>query len=85
MPIFHAVEDLAKGCRVVYVNAGGKTDSAFRLQHDFGSATVVEHPDPQSILDYSLFQAPLTIYLSATGRIERVWSGEIAPPGCRSG
>lgn len=79
-PVWSRLTSLAKGCRVVYVNAGGKTGSAFRLQHDFGSATVVEHPAPQSILDYSLFQAPLTIYVSAKGRIERVWSGEISPP-----
>jgi hypothetical protein len=79
-PVWSRLTRLAKDCRVIYVNAGGATDAAFRLQHDFGSATVVEHPDLQSILDYSLFQAPLTIYVSAKGQIERVWSGEIAPP-----
>jgi hypothetical protein len=60
-PVWSRLTSVAKGCRVVYVNAGGKTDSAFRLQHDFGSATLVEHPDPQSVLDYSLFQTPMTI------------------------
>jgi hypothetical protein len=79
-PVWSRLTSLAKGCRVVYVNAGGAANAAFRLQHDFGAATLVEHSDPQSILDYSLFQAPLTIYVSAKGQIERVWVGEIGPP-----
>ena len=77
-PVWSRLTQVAKNCRVVYVNVGGDS-SASRLEHNLGAAKLVEGLDPQSVLDYSLFQTPLTIYVSAKGQVEQVWSGEIAP------
>ena len=73
--------DLARGAagkRVVFVNVGGPLPPQFSQLYDFDSETVVAQASPESILQYSLLESPMTILVSADGRSEKVWVGEIA-------
>jgi hypothetical protein len=76
-------QDLVRGAgdtRVVFVNAGGPLPPGFSRVYSFDSAAVMAETSPQSILQYSLFETPITILLSAEGHSERVWTGELAAP-----
>ena len=73
--------DLARGAagkRVVFVNVGGPLPPQFSQTYYFDSETVVAQASPESILQYSLLESPLTILVSADGRSEKVWVGELA-------
>ena len=73
--------DLARGAagkRVVFVNVGGPLPPQFSQSYSFDSETVVAEASPQSILQYSLFEFPMTILVSADGHSEKVWVGEMA-------
>jgi len=69
----------APGSRVVFVNVGGPLPPNFSQVYSFDSATVIAQASPESILQYSLLEFPLTILVSPAGRAERVWVGELAP------
>jgi hypothetical protein len=73
-------QDLARGAggtRVVFVNAGGPLPPDFSRIYNFDSAAVMAETSPESILQYSLLETPITILMSADGHSERVWTGEI--------
>jgi hypothetical protein len=65
--------------RVVFVNVGGPLPANFSRLYSFDSAAVMAQASPESILQYSLLEFPLTILVSPAGRAERVWVGELAP------
>ena len=65
--------------RVVFANVGGPLPPNFSDLYSFDSAPVIAEASPESILQYSLLEFPLTILISPAGRVERVWVGELAP------
>lgn len=74
--------DLVRGAgakRVVFVNTGGALPPDFSRVYNFGSAQVMAQTDPQSILNYSLLETPITIVVSPAGRSRKVYAGELAP------
>jgi hypothetical protein len=72
--------DLARGTagkRVVFVNVGGPLPPRFSQSYRFDAAAVVAETSPDSILQYSLFEFPITMLVSADGHSEKVWVGEL--------
>lgn len=68
----------AKDKRVVFVNVGGPLPPNFSQLYSFESATVMAETSPETVLKYSLFEFPMTIRMSATGKSEKVQVGELA-------
>jgi thiol-disulfide isomerase/thioredoxin len=77
-PVWQDLAGSAAGTRVVFVNAGGPLPPDFSRIYSFDSADVMAETSPESILQYSLLETPITILMSADGQSERVWTGEIA-------
>jgi hypothetical protein len=70
--------DLARaGKRVVFVNVGGPLPPNFSQSYSFDSAAVVAETSSESILQYSLFEFPITMLVSKDGHSEKVWVGEL--------
>jgi thiol-disulfide isomerase/thioredoxin len=72
--------DLARGPegkRVVFVNVGGQLPPKFSQSYSFDAAAVIAETSPDSILQYSLFEFPITMLVSADGHSEKVWVGEL--------
>lgn len=67
----------AKGKRIVFVNIGGTLPPGFSQVFSFDSATVLAETNPESILQYSLFETPITVLVSPEGRSEIVRAGEL--------
>lgn len=64
--------------RVVFANVGGTLPPNFSEVYSFDSATVLASTSPETVLAYSLFEFPLTILISPTGRTESVKVGELS-------
>ena len=72
--------DLAKASpdkRIVFVNVGGPLPPNFSDVYSFDSASVMASTSPDTVLNYSLFEFPLTILLSPDGHSEKVKVGEL--------
>jgi len=72
--------DLARetaGKRVVFVDVGGPLPPKFSQSYSFDSAAVLAETSPDSILQYSLFEFPITMLVSADGHSKKVWVGEL--------
>lgn len=78
-PAWHDLERQARDTRVVFVNVGGALPPNFSKLYSFDSATVLARTDPESILQYSFLETPLTVLVSPGGRTEKVWVGELGP------
>ena len=60
------------------MNVGGTLPPNFAEVYSFDSATVLTSTSPETVLSYSLFEFPLTILISPTGRSEKVKVGELS-------
>jgi len=67
--------------RVVFVNIGPTLSTDFVQEHGLGSATVVAHADPDSIVKYALMETPVTLRISPDGRVLGAWGGELGASG----
>jgi hypothetical protein len=45
--------------------------------YSFDSAAVIAETSPESIVQYSLLEFPITILMSPDGHSEKVWVGEL--------
>ena len=78
-PVWLNLAKAAQGKRVVFVNVGGPLPPNFSQSSSFDSATVVAAASPESKIQYSLFEFPITILMSPDGHAENVWVGELGP------
>jgi hypothetical protein len=67
----------AQGKRVVFVNVGPALPPNFSRLYSFDSAAVIAETSPESIVQYSLLEFPITILMSPDGHSEKVWVGEL--------
>jgi thiol-disulfide isomerase/thioredoxin len=77
-PVWLDLAKAAQGKRVVFVNVGGPLPPNFSQLYSFDSATVVAAASPESMIQYSLFEFPITILVSADGHAENVRVGELS-------
>jgi thiol-disulfide isomerase/thioredoxin len=76
-PVWLELAKAAQGRRVVFVNAGGPLPPKFSESYSFDSATVVAESSAESVIQYSLFEFPITTLMSPDGHPEKVWVGEL--------
>lgn len=76
-PLWLELAKAAQGRRVVFVNVGGPLPPKFSELYSFDSATVMAAASPESMIQYSLFEFPITILVSPDGHAEKVWVGEL--------